>query len=77
MRGMVSKVTDRALRGEISRAYRDRFHLGNIFRVAIAKSALSIAFARIGSGIWTTPGISGSKLRSRCRATIERREHEV
>jgi len=40
MRGVVSKVTDRALRREVSRAYRDRFRLGNVFRVAIAKSAL-------------------------------------
>jgi hypothetical protein len=40
MSGVVSKVADRALRREISRAYRERFHLGNVFRVAIAKSAL-------------------------------------
>jgi uncharacterized protein YhbP (UPF0306 family) len=40
MHGVVSKVADRTLRREISEAYRERFHLGNMFRLAMAKSAL-------------------------------------
>jgi uncharacterized protein YhbP (UPF0306 family) len=40
MHGMVSKVADRTLRREISEAYRERFHLGSMFRLAMAKSAL-------------------------------------
>jgi uncharacterized protein YhbP (UPF0306 family) len=40
MHGVVGKVADRTLRREISAAYRERFHLGNMFRLAMAKSAL-------------------------------------
>jgi general stress protein 26 len=42
MRGTVKKITDRALRREVTKRYCDRFHLGRIFRVALARSSLYV-----------------------------------
>jgi uncharacterized protein YhbP (UPF0306 family) len=42
MHGIVSKVADRTLRRKITGEYRERFHLGNMFHLAIAKSTLYV-----------------------------------
>lgn len=42
MEGTVATVKDRALRKAISAAYGERFHLGAIFRTAIAHSSLYV-----------------------------------
>jgi uncharacterized protein YhbP (UPF0306 family) len=40
MQGTVEKIGSRALRRQISQAYRERFHLSSIFRVTMARSGL-------------------------------------
>ncbi len=42
MRGTVEKITDRKLRRDVTRRYCDRFDLGQIFRVALARSSLYV-----------------------------------
>jgi uncharacterized protein YhbP (UPF0306 family) len=42
MRGSVERVTNRLRRKEISREYRERFQLGDLFGVAMARSSLYV-----------------------------------
>jgi uncharacterized protein YhbP (UPF0306 family) len=42
MRGAVEKITDRKFRRDVTRRYCERFHLGQIFRVALARSSLYV-----------------------------------
>ncbi len=42
MRGTVEKITDRKIRRDITRRYCDRFDLGQIFRLALARSSLYV-----------------------------------
>jgi len=42
MRGSVEKVRDRIIRRDVTRRYCERFHLGKIFRVALASSSLYV-----------------------------------
>jgi len=42
IRGTASKITGRSLRRNILQEYRERFHLGNMFRLAIARSSLYV-----------------------------------
>jgi uncharacterized protein YhbP (UPF0306 family) len=42
VKGTAEKITDRKVRREITRRYCERFHLGQVFRLAFARSSLYV-----------------------------------